>query len=228
MKQKPNFKYEDQWLNTYPDAMVVGLDEAGRGPWAGPVVAGAAWIAPDAVKALPPDLADSKTLSEASRHRIYHQLKVLAQNPTQLQLATASVTAAEIDRIGILPATFRAMQMAVDQLAHLKDRDFAVLLVDGSLTPDLTTAAKHTHVEAIIKGDRQVLSIAAAAIMAKYDRDQDMRALAQEYPNYQWQNNKGYGTADHQSALDAYGVTPYHRTSYRPVARRLTKENKPF
>jgi ribonuclease HII len=124
-----------------------------------------------------------------------------------------------------LPATFRAMQMAVDQLAPLKDRDFAVLLVDGSLTPDLTTAAKHTHVEAIIKGDRQVLSIAAAAIMAKYDRDQDMLALAQEYPNYQWQNNKGYGTADHQSALDAYGVTPYHRTSYRPVARRLTKEN---
>ena len=75
--------------------MVIGLDEAGRGPWAGPVVAGAAWIAPDAVNALPSDLADSKILSEASRQRIYHQLKALAEDPTRLQLATASVSAAD-------------------------------------------------------------------------------------------------------------------------------------
>ena len=224
MKPKPNFKHEERWLAAYPDAMVIGLDEAGRGPWAGPVVAGAAWIAPDAVNALPSDLADSKILSEASRQRIYHQLKALAEDPTRLQLATASVSAADIDQIGILTATFQAMQMAVDQLTDAKHRDQAVLLVDGSLTPELSSSAKHTHVEAIIKGDRQVLSIAAAAIMAKYDRDQDMLTLAQEYPDYQWHKNKGYGTADHQSALDAYGVTPYHRTSFRPVARRMTKE----
>ena len=243
MKAKPNFKHETHWLRADPNVMVIGVDEAGRGPWAGPVVAGAAWIAPDAVKDLPSDLADSKTLSEASRQRIYHQLKEIAQDHSQdhsqnhpqnhsqnspqnysrLLLASAAVSAADIDQIGILPATFRAMQMAVDQLTAVKRCDHVVLLVDGSLTPNLTTGAKHTHVEAIVKGDRHVLSIAAAAIIAKYDRDQDMLALAQKYPDYQWHKNKGYGTADHQSALDAYGVTPYHRTSFRPVARRLMK-----
>ena len=221
MKPKPDFRQEQHWLNAYPNGIVIGLDEAGRGPWAGPVMAGAAWISPDAVNDLPDGIADSKTLSEGSRKQIYRQLKDMAEDHTKLKLATAAVSAAEIDDIGILPATFRAMQMAADKLTLTHGRDYAVLLVDGSITPDLTTEAEHTHVEAVVKGDGHVLSIAVAAIMAKYDRDQEMMALAQEYPNYQWQNNKGYGTADHKSALDTYGVTPYHRKSFRPVARLL-------
>ncbi len=111
MNRYPDFSLEQKRLSTYPDAFVIGIDEAGRGPWAGPVVAGAAWISPDAVKDLPKGLTDSKKLSEASRLTFYESLLEQAKDKSRLRLAAASVSAADIDEMGILPATFKQCRM---------------------------------------------------------------------------------------------------------------------
>lgn len=223
MNRYPDFSLEQKRLSTYPDAFVIGIDEAGRGPWAGPVVAGAAWISPDAVNNLPKGLTDSKKLSEARRLTIYETLLEQAKDQSRLRLASAAISATDIDEMGILPATFQAMQDASDQLYHSDDHakpsDQVILMVDGSIRPDLTSHAKTTQVEAIIKGDLKVVSIAVASIIAKVTRDHMMIDLARIHPEYGWEKNKGYGTAEHQSALAHYGATPYHRMSFKPLAQ---------
>ena len=212
-----------------PPTMVVGIDEAGRGPWAGPVTAGAAWINPGAVDALPGGINDSKKLSPSRRARIWEVLQQLAGDPECLRLGVASVGAEEIDAVGILPATFRAMERAALELRKDPVSDSAFdpgfvtrlhLLVDGDRAPEMPELASsfQTRVETVVKGDGKSLSIAVAALAAKQTRDGLMAALDAEYPGYGWASNMGYGAKNHAEALAELGPTPQHRLSYRPVA----------
>ena len=192
----PDFSYERAWLDAHADGLVIGIDEAGRGSWAGAVVAGAAWINPDAVAELPPDLADSKRLSAAQRWRIFAQLTALAEDAEKLAFATGAVSAADIDACGIVPATFRAMELAVEALLPFLAKIFgaSLLLVDGPRAPDFADvfgAVVKPLVKPVVRGDAKVLSIAVGALAAKCCRDQMMCALAENYPHYGWQNNKG-------------------------------------
>ena len=187
---------------------IVGIDEAGRGPWAGPVVAAAVWLESDR---LPPELAvridDSKRIAAPERERLADSIEALAV----VGLGTASV--AEIDRLNILQASLLAMQRAVANLSVAPD----AALVDGLHAPDLPCPCR-----AVVKGDARSLSIAAASIVAKVRRDRVMEALAERYPGYGWERNRGYGTTEHRAALARLGPTPQHRRSFRPVRDRLS------
>ncbi len=183
--------------------VVAGIDEAGRGPWAGPVVAAAVILDPENV---PQGLNDSKKLSEKRREeiaRLIHEMAIVG-------VGVASVE--EIDEINILQATFLAMARAEENLAHRPD----ACIVDGSQKPNLRTPT-----QMIVKGDAKSLSIAAASIIAKTTRDQTMRDLAREHPHYAWEKNKGYGAPAHRAGLDAHGVTPHHRRSFAPIHNML-------
>lgn len=184
--------------------LVAGLDEAGRGAWAGPVVAAAVVLPP--LNTLPAELADvndSKCLSPAQRQRLYHAILRCA-----VAWGVGIVPAQEIDRIGILPATRRAMELA---LASLTCRPEAVL-IDALRLPQVSCPQ-----EAIIRGDQLCVSIAAASIIAKVTRDHWMTAAHQWLPAYGFARHKGYGTAEHRTALLQYGPSPIHRLSFAPV-----------
>jgi ribonuclease HII len=184
---------------------VAGVDEAGRGPLAGPVLAAAVILDP----ARPiTGLADSKKLSAVQRARLAFEIKKNA-----LSWAIAQASAAEIDRINILQATLLAMQRAVTGLALTPDK----VLVDGNRCPLLTCPA-----EAIIRGDASVAEISAASILAKVTRDAILLDLHTCYPEYGFDRHKGYPTKDHLSALIRFGVTPEHRRSFAPVRVLLT------
>jgi ribonuclease HII len=185
---------------------VFGVDEVGRGPWAGPVHAAAACLSRDAV---PPGLGDSKAIRPRDRERIAAALEHVA-------FGVASV--AEIDALNIRRATFLAMARAVAALA-LRLGPPAIVLVDGNALPPLDHPAR-----AIVRGDASVASIAAAAIAAKVARDRLMEELAAEHPGYGWERNRGYGTAEHAAALARMGPTPQHRRSFAPVAEALRKQ----
>lgn len=205
MVQSPGFSLER--LNPSP---VVGIDEAGCGPWAGPVVAGAfIFLEPEAVH---PDvlslIRDSKQLSSKRREEAYGYLTSL--NTVLFGIGQASVE--EIDAMNIWKATQLAMARAVSQLPVLPQ----AALVDGNRKPDLPCP-----VTPVVKGDQTSYSIAAASILAKVTRDRIMAGLDKGYPMYGWAKNAGYGTAQHQEALARHGVTPHHRRSYAPVARLL-------
>ncbi|MGB0670615.1 MAG: ribonuclease HII [Rhodospirillales bacterium] len=180
-----------------------GVDEAGRGPWAGPVVAGAAILVPEAC---PPDflarLDDSKKLKTTTREELFHWLSHHAETGVGI----ASVE--EIKELNILGATLLAMRRAVEALPN----PAAFALVDGNRLPDLPCPA-----ETVIKGDGRSFSIAAASIMAKVSRDRIMADLARQYPGYGWETNQGYGTAVHVEALHRLGPTPHHRRGFKPV-----------
>ena len=211
---RPTYQLEAEFAQFGP---VIGVDEAGRGPWAGPVTAAAFWICPDALAALPDKLTDSKKLSASQRADIETQLC----SPKFGHIyAVQHSSGAEIDEMGILPATFKAMCAAVESIAlQLSQKGYnapACVLVDGNLLPAMPYRAK-----AIIKGDSKSLSIAAASILAKQSRDRVMTALSAAYPMYGWERNAGYGTKAHQLALDEHGVTPHHRRSYAPIKRLL-------
>jgi ribonuclease HII len=178
---------------------VAGLDEVGRGPLAGPVVAAAVVLD---LKRVPVGLADSKMLDRARREELF--LEILAS----AEVGIGSVSAAEIDRINIRQATLVAMCRALDALPCIPD----VALVDGNDPPKLPCP-----VETIVKGDANVPSIAAASIVAKVVRDRIMRRLGQEYPAYGFASNVGYSTGFHLSALSAAGPCPEHRRSFAPV-----------
>ena len=183
---------------------VCGIDEAGRGPWAGPVVAAAVVLDPTCI---PAGLDDSKRLSAARRESLFEQLAGCAR----IGVGVASV--AEIDRINILQASFLAMRRALAAL----DAAPAVALIDGNLVPpDLGCPAR-----AIVGGDGLALSIAAASVVAKVTRDRTMVALAQQFPGYGWETNMGYGVAAHADGLARLGVTPHHRRSFRPIHNML-------
>lgn len=179
--------------------IVAGLDEAGRGPWAGPLVA-AAVILPSRVYL--PGLGDSKVLSEEVRERLYELITQKAY------WAVGIVSNLEIDHYGLTKATAKAFLRALQGLSRVPDR----ILIDGR---DVFSFPYPT--EAIIKGDAKIRCISAASIVAKVTRDRLMRQYALLYNQYGFERHKGYGTRSHQNALACYGVTPLHRRSYSPV-----------
>jgi ribonuclease HII len=188
-------------------APVAGVDEVGRGPLCGPVVAAAVILDPDNI---PDGLADSKKLTAKRREVLFDLISASAI----ISVAEASV--AEIDDINILHASLLAMRRALDGLATRAG--FA--LIDGNrLPPDLPMPA-----QAVVKGDDRCLSIAAASIIAKVTRDRMMTTLAGEFPGYGWEKNAGYGTKQHLEGLDRLGVTPHHRVSFKPVHNILYQE----
>ena len=187
-----------------PPGLVCGIDEAGRGPLAGPVVAAAVIL--NSRRPIP-GLNDSKKLSEKKRDALAVLIRERA-----LAWAVAEATVEEIDRLNILHATMLAMQRAVAGLAVTP----VAALVDGNRCPQLAMPA-----EAVVKGDGKIASIAAASILAKTVRDAGMLALHAEYPNYGFDRHMGYPTAAHFAALETHGASPVHRRSFGPVARQL-------
>ncbi len=186
-------------------AGVAGVDEAGRGPLAGPVVAAAVILDPDQPI---PDLADSKTLSEARRQSLAGLIRARS-----LAWALGRAEAREIDEINILQATLLAMRRAVEALSLEPHR----VLVDGNRCPALTVP-----VQAIVKGDSKVAAISAASILAKVARDQEMQELDARYPGYGFARHKGYPTREHLACLGRLGASPVHRRSFGPV-RKVTE-----
>lgn len=179
---------------------IAGVDEAGRGPLAGPVVAAAVILAPNCSIA---GLNDSKKLSHKRRELLYD---LIIEQADSYAIASASV--AEIDKLNILQASLLAMQRAVNQLKVTPDE----ILVDGTFAPQVTMPAR-----TIIKGDQKVASISAASILAKVTRDRQMLDYDKQYPGYYFANHKGYGTKAHLDALKQFGPCPIHRRSFSPV-----------
>ncbi len=191
--------------------LVCGVDEAGRGPLAGPVVAAAVILERRRLpRALRHGLDDSKRLSAEAREEYAAMLERCAQ----IGVGAASVI--EIDRRNILQATLAAMCRAVAALGAKPD----IALIDGNVPPPLSCA-----VRTVIGGDGLSLSIAAASVIAKVTRDRLMRRLAQRYEGYGWHTNVGYGTPEHQAALQSLGLTPHHRRSFAPVQLSLGFES---
>lgn len=191
---------------------VAGVDEAGRGPWAGPVMAAAAILTPRSAKALRvAGVDDSKALTRKARERCFDVI-LDQQAQGNLWLAVAPAEVEEIDRHNILQATMRAMSRAVAALPQPPRH----ALIDGNRTPALECSA-----EAIVGGDAKVLSIATASIAAKVSRDRLMVQLADAHPGYGWERNAGYGTAEHRRALESLGVTEHHRRSFAPIRKLL-------
>ncbi|MBS0243547.1 MAG: ribonuclease HII [Proteobacteria bacterium] len=182
---------------------VAGIDEAGRGPWAGPVVAAAVILDPNAV---PDGIADSKALDAEAREVLYGRITATA---------LVGVGIADVDRIdrdNILNATLWAMGQAVAALTSKPK----LALIDGNKAPRLKCTTR-----TVVRGDALCLSIAAASIIAKVTRDRLMTQLAREWPNYGFERHKGYGTPEHKAALDRHGPTPLHRRSFKPVQLAL-------
>ena len=190
--------------------LVAGVDEAGRGPIAGPVVAAAVLPAGDNI---PDGIADSKTLSRNRRELLYDRIL------DAFACSIAFVDVATIDRINILAASMLAMRIAVEQLRPCPD----LVLVDGPhVPPDLPVPG-----QAMVRGDARHQSIGAASILAKVVRDRYMQSLAFEFPQYGWERNAGYPTGFHLSALTESGVTRHHRRTFRPVAEALSPNDRP-
>lgn len=205
--------------NTFPDdsheiaarsaghPVVTGIDEVGRGPFAGPVVAAAVVLDPAAI---PAGLRDSKKLTALRRAELFEAISDTAS------VGIGIVEVAEIDALNILQATYLAMCRATRALPIIPD----YALVDGNrLPPDLPCPA-----QCLIKGDDRSVSIAAASIIAKVTRDRIMAGLAKAFPGYGWERNAGYGTLEHREALLSLGVTPHHRVSFKPIHNILYQE----
>jgi ribonuclease HII len=185
-----------------------GVDEAGRGPLAGPVVAAAVMLDPDHPVA---GLRDSKKLSPAARERLAGMIRERA-----IAWCVAEASVAEIDRMNILRATLLAMRRAVDGLQQPP----GVVWVDGNRCPDWPWPS-----QAVVKGDDKVAAIAAASILAKTARDSLMRRIHGDFPGYGFEQHMGYGTAAHLQALKALGPCPQHRRSFAPVKLLLDQQN---
>ena len=199
----PSFRFELRC-----EGRVAGIDEAGRGPLAGPVYAAAAVIdRKRAARKLLRMIDDSKKLTLEQREEAYEAM--IASGVVQFAVAEASVE--EIDRVNILQATYRAMRRAVQALAEQPE----VVLIDGNRVPPQLGC----RAETIVGGDAHSYSIAAASIFAKVTRDRYMHALAVTYPGYGWETNRGYGSQQHLEALSLLGPTPHHRRSFAPVTR---------
>ena len=203
---RPDFGLEDAAIRQ-GHRVIAGIDEAGRGPWAGPVVA-AAVILDRAL--MPPEIVaainDSKKLTATQRESLFAVMPVFAA------IGVGQAHVEEIDRDNILNATLNAMSHALDALPVLPN----LALVDGNREPDLACKAR-----CVIRGDSRSLSIAAASIVAKVTRDRIMAKLAVVHPGYGWEHNAGYGTAEHRAGLERLGVTPEHRKSFAPVVKML-------
>jgi len=196
-------------LEIEADCLVAGVDEVGRGPLCGPVVAAAAMLDPERIDpALAARIDDSKKLKATAREEVADALFRCAS----VGLGAASV--AEIERLNILHAAMLAMRRAVMALPATPE----LALVDGNRAPDLPCP-----VRTVIKGDGISISIAAASIVAKVTRDRIMTRLETRYPGYGWARNAGYGTAEHRAALETLGVTPHHRKLFAPVNKILSR-----
>lgn len=208
----PDFELEDSI-----GKLCAGIDEAGRGPWAGPVTAGAVVILD---RNLNPELLagldDSKKLSAKKREKLYNLLSE-EEKSGKVSVGIGLASAKEIDELNILQATFLAMKRAVENLKVKPE--FA--LVDGNQKPKNLSC----RVQTVVKGDGKSMSIAAASIAAKVYRDRLMTTLAEKYSYYGFEKNAGYGTALHIQGLKEHGATPEHRFSYRPV-REIEEERK--
>ncbi len=205
----PSFEYENRL-----GGLVVGVDEAGRGPWAGPVVAGAVvFLTQDVDAFLLENLNDSKKISARKREVLYDKL-MEAQAKGNILLGIGQASVEEIDALNILQATFLAMKRAVEALRQKPD----YAIVDGNQKPKGLPCDSMT----VIKGDAKSYSIAAASILAKVYRDRLMADLAKDYPYYGFEKNAGYGTKTHIEGLQNHGVAEgIHRKSYRPIQEIL-------
>ncbi|MCR9271427.1 MAG: ribonuclease HII [Hyphomonadaceae bacterium] len=188
--------------------LICGVDEAGRGPWAGPVTAAAVILDPSQMIA---GLTDSKKISEKKRYALEPEIKAKAAF-----WCVAHAQPDEIDQLNIREATFLAMQRAIAGLGIRPTR----ILIDGNALPQGLPAPA----EAIIKGDLKEPAISAASILAKTERDRLMEAYCQDYPHYGFSGHKGYGTAAHADALKRLGPCPIHRTSFAPVRKAMLSE----
>lgn len=206
MRSKRFLKAEQATLVWDAPGLVAGVDEAGRGPLAGPVVAAAVIL--DDLHPIK-GLADSKQLSAKRRDALFDEIRAKA-----LCCSVAQASVDEIDRLNILHATMLAMQRAVQGL-RLKP---VKVLVDGNRLPPLDVVA-----EAIVQGDAKVQAISAASILAKVTRDRLLDELHAQHPQYGFDRHKGYGTAQHLAALRAHGPLPVHRRSFAPVAQALER-----
>jgi ribonuclease HII len=191
-------------------ALIVGVDEAGRGPLAGPVVAAAVALGPGA----PEGLADSKVLSAKRRAGLDSMIRA------SCRWGIGVVEADEIDRINIFAATMKAMTMAVAALLG-EGGAIALVLIDGNRTPQGRVPEWCWPAQAIVGGDASEPAISAASILAKQHRDAIMHAAARQWPHYGWDRNAGYGTREHLVALQRHGPCPLHRRSFAPVAQAL-------
>jgi ribonuclease HII len=206
MRSRKSSKPEPFSLSFATHGLVAGVDEAGRGPLAGPVVAAAVIL--DELQPIK-GLRDSKTLSARRREVLFDEIRARA-----LCSCIAEATVDEIDRLNILQATLLAMRRAVDGLRLPPTR----VLVDGNRLPVLRMPA-----EAIVKGDAKVAAISAASILAKVHRDRLCEVLDQSHPEYGFATHKGYPTPEHLAALRAHGASPVHRRSFGPVRRALER-----
>ena len=195
---EPNYKFDQVY-----ETPIIGVDEVGRGPLAGPVISAAIILNKEMI---PEGITDSKKLSKNKREFINEEL--ISQHSFAIGIASVE----EIDKINILQASLLAMKRAVLNL-NIKPQ---TILVDGNKLPDL-----EYNMYPIIKGDSKSISIAAASIIAKVYRDKLMQDLSLQYPGYYWEKNSGYGTKQHLLALNNLGVTPIHRKSFAPIYNML-------
>ena len=195
---KPSYKFDQVY-----ETPIIGVDEVGRGPLAGPVISAAIILNKEMI---PEGINDSKKLSKKKREFINEEL--ISQHSFAIGIASVE----EIDKINILQASLLAMKRAVLNL-NIKPQ---TILVDGNKLPDL-----EYNMYPIIKGDSKSISIAAASIIAKVYRDKLMQDLSLQYPGYYWEKNSGYGTKQHLLALNNLGVTPIHRKSFAPIYNML-------
>jgi ribonuclease HII len=198
--------------------MIVGVDEAGRGPLAGPVVAAAVILC----KPRPTGLDDSKKLTALQRARAEDAIK------RRCHWAVGVVDVPGIDRLNIFGATMLAMTLAVEALCVKIGCDPLQVLIDGNLTPHGRVETWRWNARAIVGGDVVEPCISAASIIAKEHRDRIMRAEHSKFPHYDWASNKGYGCPKHLAALDTFGPTPLHRTSFAPVRNALLRPAESF
>ena len=195
---EPSYKFDQDY-----ETPIIGVDEVGRGPLAGPVISAAIILNKEKI---PEGINDSKKLSKKKREVISEEL--ISQHSFAIGIASVE----EIDKINILQASLLAMKRAVLNL-NIKPQ---TILVDGNKLPDL-----EYNMYPIIKGDSKSISIAAASIIAKVYRDKLMQDLSLQYPGYYWEKNSGYGTKQHLLALNNLGVTPIHRKSFAPIYNML-------
>lgn len=208
--EKERFKkmlcYEDE-ARRQGCAIIAGIDEAGRGAWAGPVVAGLVILPDDIFIA---GLDDSKKLAEKKREALYEEITDKA-----LDISVGLSTSSVIDKKNILKATYMAMKKAVSTMKMRPD----MIFIDGRPVPDMGFSQM-----SIVRGDSKSVSIAAASIIAKVTRDRMMKEFAILYPEYGFEKHKGYGTKLHMKTLDKYGICPIHRKTFKPVKEVLNKK----
>ena len=198
----PNLLIEEDF--GWPDKSIAGVDEAGRGPWAGPVVSAAVVLNK---KNIPSDLDDSKKVSEKRRQSLYSSI----HDSHFVGVGISSIE--EIDNLNILQASLLSMKRAIDKL-NVKPE---LVLIDGNFAPKGIENFK-----TIINGDEKIKSISAASIIAKVYRDQLMIKLSERFHNYAWERNFGYGTKAHMEGLKKFGITSHHRKGFKPIHKMLS------